>query len=134
MKICNMNFCFLLNINYHFVQSSCFCKGFIISFIETYPSFKHFKIDEFKDPLKQHAALAFCRDQIKDLSSLTETHINHDEMHYIRSNWLSFIPSFSPMEKSYKRIVSPASSGSWKCHWDWNWSKTEVYVLYGYSL
>ena len=92
-----MNFCFLLNINYHFVRSLCFCNGLILSFIETYPSFKHFKISEFKDLLKQHAALAFCRNQIEDLSILTKTHINHDEIHYIRSNWLSFIPSFSPM-------------------------------------
>ena len=33
-------------------------------------------------------ALEFCRNQNKVFSILTETHINHDQIHYIRNNWL----------------------------------------------
>ena len=37
----------------------------------------------------------FCRNQNKVISILTETHINHDQIHYIRNNWLDPI-FFSP--------------------------------------
>ena len=84
-----MNFSFLLNMNYSFVQNSCLRNDFFLSFTETYASFKHLKIGDFKDPFKQDATLAFCRNQIKDFSIL---------IHYIRNNWLSFIPSFSPLD------------------------------------
>ena len=41
-----------------------------------------------RDPLKQDLALEFCRNQNKDISILTESHINQDQIHPIRSNWL----------------------------------------------
>ena len=48
-----------------------------------------------RDFLKQDLALEFCRNQNKHISILTEIYINHDQIHYIRNNWLdSFI--FSP--------------------------------------
>ena len=45
-------------------------------------------IGGIRDPLKQDLALEFCRNQNKVISILTETHINHDQIHYIRNNWL----------------------------------------------
>ena len=45
-------------------------------------------IGSIRDPLKQDLALEFCRNQNKVISILTETHINHDQIHYIRNNWL----------------------------------------------
>ena len=41
-----------------------------------------------RDPLKQDLALEFCKNQNKVISILTETHINHDQIHHIRNNWL----------------------------------------------
>ena len=38
--------------------------------------------------IKELLALEFCRNQNKVISILTETHINHDQIHYIRNNWL----------------------------------------------
>ena len=40
------------------------------------------------DPLKQDLALEFCRNQEKFISILTEIHINRDQIHQIRNNWL----------------------------------------------
>ena len=45
-------------------------------------------IGGIRDPLKQDLALEFCRNQNKVISILTETHINHDQIHHIRNNWL----------------------------------------------
>ena len=45
-------------------------------------------IGGIRDPLKQDLTLEFCRNQNKVISILTETHINHDQIYYIRSNWL----------------------------------------------
>ena len=42
----------------------------------------------FKDPLKQDLALEFSRNENKDFSILTETHINNYQIHYIGNNWL----------------------------------------------
>ena len=41
-------------------------------------------------PLKQDLALDFCRNQNKVVSILTETYINHDQIHNIRNNWFDF--------------------------------------------
>ena len=40
------------------------------------------------DPLKQDQALEFCKKQNKDISILTETRINHHQIHQIRTNVL----------------------------------------------
>ena len=52
-------------------------------------------IGGIRDPLKQDLALGFCRNQNKHFSILTETHINHDQIHHKRNNWLGLI-FFSP--------------------------------------
>ena len=41
-----------------------------------------------RDPFKQDLALEFCRKKNKGISILTETHIDHDQIHHIRNNWL----------------------------------------------
>ena len=51
-----------------------------------------------RDLLKQDLALEFCRKKDKDISILTEKHINHDQIHHqvhTRSHWLGPI-FFSP--------------------------------------
>ena len=43
-----------------------------------------------RDPLMQEdLALEFCRNQDKIIIILSKTHINHDQIHHIRNNWLS---------------------------------------------
>ena len=42
-------------------------------------------------PLKQNLALQFCRNRNKDVSILTETHINLHQIHHIRNNQLGAI-------------------------------------------
>ena len=49
--------------------------------------------------------LEFCRNQNKDISILTETHIKHDQIHHIRNNWLG------PIFFSHKRIACPSLEG-----------------------
>ena len=41
-----------------------------------------------RDLLKQDLALEFCRKQNKYIIILTETHIKHDQILYVRNNWL----------------------------------------------
>ena len=48
----------------------------------------YYHIVGIKDPLKQDLAHTFCRNQNKVISILAETHINHDQIHHIRNNWL----------------------------------------------
>ena len=43
-------------------------------------------------PLKQGLALEFCKNKHKVTSILTQTHINHDQIHHIKHNWLD--PTF----------------------------------------
>ena len=58
-----------------------------------------------KGPLKQDLALTFCRKQNKYISILTEIHIKHDQILYIRNNWLG--PIFlSPRSSHTKRLLS----------------------------
>ena len=57
-----------------------------------------------KDPLKQDEVFKFCRNRNKDLSILTETHINFDQIQYIRNNWLDVI-FFSPGDSHTKRLL-----------------------------
>ena len=46
-------------------------------------------IGGIRDPLKQDLTFEFCRNWNKViLSILTENHINHDQIHHIRNNWL----------------------------------------------
>ena len=42
------------------------------------------KYDPFKQYFGSKKDRIFCRNQNKDFSILTETHINHDEIHHIR--------------------------------------------------
>ena len=43
-----------------------------------------------RDPLKQDLRFAFCWKKNKDISILTENHINHDQIHHIRNHWLAW--------------------------------------------
>ena len=54
-----------------------------------------------RDPLKQNPALQFCRNRNKDVSILTKTHINLDQIHHIRNNWLGAI--FFPPGDSHRK-------------------------------
>ena len=45
-------------------------------------------VDGISDPLKQDLALEFYRSQNKDICILSETHINQEQIHQIRNNWL----------------------------------------------
>ena len=45
-------------------------------------------IGGIRDPLKQDLALEFFRNQNKIISILTETYINHHQIHHIKNNWL----------------------------------------------
>ena len=57
-----------------------------------------------RDPLKQNLALQFCKNGNKDVSILTETHINLDQIHHIRNNWLGAIFS-SPGDSHIKGLL-----------------------------
>ena len=57
-----------------------------------------------KEPLKKDLALQFCRNRNKDISILTETHINLDQIHHIRNNWLGAI-FFSPGDSHTKGLL-----------------------------
>ena len=49
----------------------------------------HDNVGGIIDPLKQDLVLAFCIKKSKDISVLTETHINYDQIHHqihIRNN------------------------------------------------
>ena len=56
-----------------------------------------------RDHLKQDLTLKFCRNQNNVISILTETHINHVQIHYIRSKWLGHV--FSPENSHTKRLL-----------------------------
>ena len=38
--------------------------------------------------MKQKLALRFCRSQNRDISILAGTHVNQDQLHQLRNNWL----------------------------------------------
>ena len=57
-----------------------------------------------RDPLKQNLALQFCRNRNKDVSILTETHVNLDQIYHIRNNWLGAI-FFSPGDSHTKGLL-----------------------------
>ena len=60
-----------------------------------------------KDPFMQNLVLEFSRKKNKDISILTETHINHDQIHHqihIRNNWLGPI-FFSPGDSHTKGLL-----------------------------
>ena len=54
--------------------------------------------------MKQNLALQFCRNRNKDVSILTETHINLDQIHHIRNNWLGAI-FFSLVDSHTKGLL-----------------------------
>ena len=60
--------------------------------------------DGIKDPLKQNLELQFCRNRYKDVIISTEEHINLDQIHYIRNNWLGAI-FFSPGDSHTKELL-----------------------------
>ena len=62
-------------------------------------------IGGIRDPMKQDLSLEFCRGQNKDICILSETHINDEQIHWIRSNWLGPI-FFSPGETFSKGMLA----------------------------
>ena len=58
--------------------------------------------------IKELLALEFCRNQNKVISILTETHINHDQIHHIRNNWLG--SNFFSLGVVTQKDACPASS------------------------
>ena len=61
-------------------------------------------VGDIKDSLKEDMALEFCRNRNKDFNVLTDTHINHHQIHHIRNNWL--VPTFfSTGDKHTKRLL-----------------------------
>ena len=60
--------------------------------------------------IKELLALEFCRNQNKVISILTETHINHDQIHHIRNNWLG--SNFFSLGIVTQKDACPASSGA----------------------
>ena len=57
-----------------------------------------------RDLLKQDVTLEFCRNQNKVIIILTETHINHYQIHHIRNKWLGPI-FFSPADGHAKGLL-----------------------------
>ena len=57
-----------------------------------------------RDPLKQNLTLQFYRNRNKDVSILSETHINLDQTHHIRNNCLGAI-FFSPGDSHTKGLI-----------------------------
>ena len=66
-----------------------------------------------RDPLKQDVALEFCRKQNKYIIILTETHIKHDQILYIRNNWLGpiFLSPGSSYTKGFIAQLHPGLEG-----------------------
>ena len=66
-----------------------------------------------RDPLKQDLALEFYRKQNKYISILTETHIKHDQILHIRSNWLGpiFLSPGSSHTKGFIAELHPGLEG-----------------------
>ena len=62
--------------------------------------------------IKELLALEFCRNQNKVISILTETHINHDQIHQIRNNWLG--SNFFSLGILTQKDACPASFGTWR--------------------
>ena len=57
-----------------------------------------------RDPMKQELTLELCRNQNKDICILSETHINEEQIHQIRNNWLGPI-FFSPRDTFSKGML-----------------------------
>ena len=56
-----------------------------------------------RDPVKQEITLEFWRNENKDICILSKTHINHEQIHQIKNNWLGpiFFLSWSYLSKVY---------------------------------
>ena len=65
----------------------------------------HDNFGGIRDSLKQSLSLQFCRNRNKDVIILTETHINLDQVHHIRSKWLGAIFS-SPGDSHTKGLLA----------------------------
>ena len=57
-----------------------------------------------RDPLKQNLALQFFRNRRKGISILIESHINLDQIHHIKNNWLGAF-FFSPENSRTKGFL-----------------------------
>ena len=48
-------------------------------------------IGSIRDSLKQYQAIEFYRNENKDFSILTDSDINHDQIHHVNNNWFDHI-------------------------------------------
>ena len=80
------------------------------------------RVGAIRDPLKQNLGYLILPKPKKVTSILTETHINHDQIHHTRNSWLHPI-FFSPRDSHVKGMLFLLHPGHW------GWSKREVCVL-----
>ena len=83
----------LLNIHYKMKYEAKLRKNFSLSFQWLQHDIR--QLWWHQRSLKQNLVLQFSRNRNEDDSILTETHINLDQIHHIRNNWLGVI-FFSP--------------------------------------
>ena len=110
---------FLLNISSDFLnlhyKGKCETKLWNFFFSDCFNGYSmiYANAGDFKDPLKQDLALEFYRNQNKDFSILTETHINHDQIHHIKNYWSgpSFLSSGDSLTKGLLVSVHPDLEG-----------------------
>ena len=62
---------------------------------------RYANVGGIRDSVKQEITLEYCRNQNKDICVLSETHVNHEQIHQIRNNWLR--PFFSPLEILFQK-------------------------------
>ena len=67
-------------------------------------------VGDIKDPLGQDLPLEFCGKQHKNISILTESHVNHDHIHLIKNNWLGPI-FFSPEDSHTEGLLDLLNFG-----------------------
>ena len=73
-------------------------------------------IDGMRDPLKQDLLLGYYKNQNKVISILTETHINHSQIHQIRNN--CFLSNFFSLGDSHTKEYLSCFIWDWKVDTD----------------
>ena len=139
-----INSSFLRNMNFPFEQSSCFYNLFLSLKLASYNHFNYKAKRETE--LKNFFSLIFqrlkhdiwpcwCHQRSSEagsgtwilskpnkvISILTETHINHDQIHHARNNWLGSIflsPRYSHT-KGMLVVLHLGLEGIRGCYWSW---------------
>ena len=79
-------------------------RNFFSHWISNGYSMIYVNVGGIRDRLRQNLALQLCRNQNKEISILTETYINLDQIHHITKIWLGAI-FFSPKHSNTKELV-----------------------------